>query len=306
MGFEQPFRYTPSEQPRPEKKEKPLSHFEMQKVLMNKVSSETNASVQELYRMNQLVLPNGRVALKNFADVYGGIYAKHEVIEDKQKIYDADRSHSGSFMPATQERYAKQYGLHTEKEIIDHYKKKKEEHTSNQAEMIITALLHKALKERFLVVRASEFDDYLNGMDNLILDKQTGAVICAFDEVIENSNDEGKTSPKIAKMQAKAEQGGAHAKYGFALEKGRLVRSKVSHIPVFYLNLKSSDLQNLTESLFASFDGEMTDIENEIFTHLVASIEEQKSMLEDLHLPAVMRRKLGEFDIDGLKSFCKV
>lgn len=289
----------------PEKKKESI--FEKQKMLMSKIACQINESVEK-YGMKPLVNLDGRIRIENFSIENGGIYDAEVIATDTDLVHNADRSHSGSFEKATQARYHKQYGIETEEGILAHYKAEKEKSASNQSEMVVTALLHKILKERFLVVRASEFDDYLKGMDNLILDKETGAVICAFDEVVENISDAGKDSSKILKMQAKAEQGGAQAKYGVALrDDGELVRSHIQHIPVFYVNLKSADLKDLTDSLTDHFDGDVSSVERDIFTSLVDSIRKQKELLEVLHLPNNMRRKLAEFDasLDVLQGFCQ-
>lgn len=325
MGFEQSFQYARNEsvtsEKKSEKKEKPLSNFEKQTQLMQKMALEINASVLAEYGMKQLVLPDMHIAPKNFAleNGHGGLYPKAELIKDKELLYQNDRRRSGSFEATTQERY----GTKNEEEIVAHFKKEREMQASNQTEMVITALLHKMLKEKYLVVRAAEFDDIVHGIDNLILDKETGAIICAFDEMMEGAYDAGGISPKIAKIQEKANQGGAEAKYGVSLQvpEGILKRDHLRHIPVFFLNLKKADIQALTDSLFAHFDSDATDLENKIFSHLVASIEEQKSMLIDLLTENIekkestggnlktlmlMHKKLHDVDMYGLKSFCKV
>lgn len=303
--------YNANEASQPEKKRdarfEKQEILEKQKILMSKMACQINESVEQ-YGMKPLVNLDGRIRIENFALENGGIYDDEVIATDGGLVHTAHRSNSGSFERATQDRYRKQYGIETEEGILAHYKEEREMSASNQAEVVITALLHKVLRERFLVVRASEFDDYLNGIDNLILDKETGALICAFDEVVENISDAGKDSKKILKMQAKAEQGGAEAKYGVMLQDdGTLARADIKHIPVFYLNLKSTDLKDLTESLADHFEGEVSPLERGIFTNLVDSIREQKALLESVHLPKNMRRKLSEFtpSLDILRDFCE-
>ncbi len=105
--------------------------------------------------------------------------------------------------------------------------------------MAITALLHKILKENFLVVRTSTFDDYKNGIDNLILDKRTGAIICTFNEVLENEGGrERGESKKVQKVKKSAALGGNKAKYAITLKDGKIIRSSIKNIPVFIWQLK--------------------------------------------------------------------
>ena len=48
--------------------------------------------------------------------------------------------------------------------------------------MAIMVLLHKMLKDDFVVLRSAKRDDYAGGVDMLIVNRKTGAVICAIDD----------------------------------------------------------------------------------------------------------------------------
>ncbi|MBP6949011.1 MAG: hypothetical protein KBB50_02985, partial [Candidatus Pacebacteria bacterium] len=235
----------------------------------------------------------------------GGIYEKEDIHNDEETVYALDRLNSAADVPNTQIFYKNTHGIDTVEGIVAKHRENKEVSKSNQAEMAITGLLHKILKERFLVVRTSIFDDYKNGIDNLILDKETGAIICAFDEVLENEGDRNRgASKKIEKIKKSAVLGGTRAKYGVSLKEKKVVRSPARNIPVFYLNIESKDLAELTNDLYYN-NQEITSIEKRLFAHLVHSISEQKKMLESLTLPPVMQEKLKEFEISlqTLKGF---
>ena len=51
-------------------------------------------------------------------------------------------------------------------------------------EQIVPIILTKVAPERLIVVRSSKYDDYRNGVDTIIIDRETGNIICSVDEVI--------------------------------------------------------------------------------------------------------------------------
>jgi hypothetical protein len=294
---------SPELSPRPATRD-PQPSLEKLKKVMSRISQEVNAEVAKKYGVEQLVDDSLHIDLAHFSRKKGGIYKKEDIDADKKKVDDLDLEHSGVADEKVQKFYKEKHKLQGDvgseeikKEILALFRENKEANKGSQAEMVITALLHKVLKERFLVVRSSVFDDYTHGIDNFILDKETGAVICAFDEVIENEGDKARgESGKAEKIKKIAMKGGTEAKYGVSLTEGKIVRSAVENIPVFYLTLESKDLNELTNDLFYSKDGTRTDAEQKLFSHLVHSIKEQKGMLEALNLPPVMKEKLQSFE----------
>jgi hypothetical protein len=92
----------------------------------------------------------------------------------------------------------------------------REKNPANITEIATTLLFDKILGDEFIVVRASTFDDYEHGADQLIIDKQTGAVICGLDDVIGHLGDDGGAK-KAEKINRKMAKGGAIIKYGATL-----------------------------------------------------------------------------------------
>lgn len=282
-----------------------LTPIEKMKSVMARISHEVNSEAQRKYGLEGLVNESLHIDPTYFAREKGGVYEEADITDDKETVTALDRYNCAADNANTQKFYKDQYGIETPEGIVVKHLEKKEESKSNQAEMIITALLHKVLKDKFLVVRASVFDDYKHGIDNLILDKETGAVICAFDEVLENQGDRERGAvKKIEKIKKSAIRGGTEAKYGISLKGEMLTRNHTRNIPVFYLTLESKDLIELTDNLFDNHEG-VTEAEGWLFSHLVYSIKEQKEMLEKLNLPPVMKRKLEGFEqsLATLESF---
>lgn len=300
-----PQNFKPDEKSPNHEKGERMGSVEKLKNVMARVAQEVNREVKEKYGLEGLVDDSLHIDPAQFAREKGGIYDEADIFDDEGTIYAQDRFNCSADDPGVQEHYKKEYGIETPEEIVAKHREKKEASKSSQAEMIITAILHKVLKERFLVVRSATYDDYTHGMDNLILDKETGAVICAFDEVLENVGDrERGTNKKIEKIKRAAVKGGTEAKYGISLKDEMLTRAHVRNVPVFYLTLESKNLIELTDQLFKN-NPVIAEAEARLFAHLVGSIKEQKEMLQKLNLPATMKRSLDSFEssLATLESF---
>lgn len=70
-------------------------------------------------------------------------------------------------------------------------------------EMLKTAIMNKKLAGQFIVVRSSYYDDYCNGVDNVIVHKETGDIICAIDDCSQETVGDGRVSGKITMVREK-------------------------------------------------------------------------------------------------------
>lgn len=173
-----------------------------------------------------------------------------------------------------------------------------ENNPTTLAEKSLTIALSDVLGENFIVARAANYDDYNHGVDQVIIDKQTGEILCGFDEVLGHQGDDGGTK-KESKLQRIMEKSGAQIKYGASKEDGRLVRRARQHIPAFYLSVSKAKLRHL---LISQRTGgvERTTAEQQIFTKMLASLESQLLALGhrsgiDAKLLISMRATLGKF-----------
>lgn len=226
-------------------------------------------------------------------------YAEYgPVLEDDAtiKMEGSDSNYHKELIMIKEHTWAKE-----EKKSIEEWKEKKEKDPAVIAEMMITLLLHSKLKDRFLVSRSSTFDDYENGVDYVLMDKKTGAVVCGLDQVLGMGQDNGsfKKKDKIERILFK---GGAHLEYGLTLddvfeEDNDLIRKKIKNIPAFFLGISKDDLDKMLISLQKEgVDGDFSeDVFNKnenfknfsqsIFKKIIISLEEQynenKKMLEE-------------------------
>ncbi len=153
------------------------------------------------------------------------------------------------------------------------WRAKREVGAPEMAEMAVTALLHKFMGQDFIVARASEYDDYLNGVDTVLIDKKTGAVICGFDEVLGSFGDNGGDIKRL-KIQEKMERGGSALHFGATIEDGVLKRRSLEKLPTFYLSLSKEELMKLLVDL-TSEQEEAGESSRKIFVKFINLIREQ-------------------------------
>lgn len=171
------------------------------------------------------------------------------------------------------------------------WQKKRENNPSNVAEKAVSSLMAKFLGERFVVARASKYDDYENGIDNVLLDKETGAVICGLDEVLGHEGDDGGTK-KQEKMDKIYKRQGANLKYGATVVGSELRRKSFRHLPVFFLSLSKEELAGLCNGFK---DDSYSDIEYQVMDKLLGSLNSQYDNLDDNNFHHELRSNLESF-----------
>lgn len=163
----------------------------------------------------------------------------------------------------------------------------RDKNTATITEMAITLVFHRMLKDRFIVARAATIDDYENGADNVLIDKETGAVVCGFDEVYDGEgNKDEKTKEALS-------DGGTSLKYGATIIDGQIVRKKLNSIPTFYISLTKTDLDKLLKDLKSS--NEPTETEKNIVLQMITSLEKQYSEAKEIANGLKLLKNLDSF-----------
>lgn len=169
-------------------------------------------------------------------------------------------------------------------------------------ERLITAIFQKKLESEFIVVRSSRYDDIKGGVDSIILEKKTGNLVCALDEVGDISG------PRFEEKKGKIlgrniKENGASLKYGFTLERQRdggtkLKLGKVDNLPIFYLALPKSYIEEGINSFRASLT-ESSLYEQKLFAYFVASMNAQVKELKLSRHPLHpnLRARLNSFEL---------
>ena len=173
------------------------------------------------------------------------------------------------------------------------HKEEKEKNFGELWEKAKTVILNKIISSGFIVVRASKHDDYENGVDNIIIDKETGNVVCAFDEVSAEEGTE-KEAEKSEKVEGKNKEGGATIKYGITVnEENKIIKKEIKNIPVFYLRLSGRDLVKLLNKMDYENE-EPSEIELNVFDSLINSLKEQLGELKNKDIPEDENKKAVE------------
>jgi hypothetical protein len=266
--------------PRPERKNAVLEKL---RGLVGEIAKQVNAQAEKESEVKGLLNSDGTISMEGFAVENGGIYTKEEVGSDLKDIFYSEISDSVSDSLT--------FGSPEQMTKIKEWRESREKSKSNQVEMAIMVLLHKMLKDEFLAVRSAKRDDNA-GVDLLIVNKKTGAVICAIDDVHKEGDDVAK---KIEKTTVKAQNGGATVRYGLISKNGKLKRTELKNLPVFYLGLNSEQFDELMAAMGSSAGLPPSSKEIEIFSQFVDDLESQHSNISGMILNSKdLRANLGQ------------
>jgi hypothetical protein len=159
-------------------------------------------------------------------------------------------------------------------------------------EVLKTIVIHKFLNEKFIIVRASFYDDIFNHVDNLIIEKETGNIVCAFDEVSTISG------PEFIKKQERFLNNninGGKIKYGFLSTKEGLKKGKIENIPIFYLALPPENINEGIRNLISL--EEISDYEKKLWVYFLTTIENQIARLKlERSLNEILKARLLKFE----------
>lgn len=179
-----------------------------------------------------------------------------------------------------------------ERKTVEEWRKSKDRNPSTIAELAITLVLHKLLGNRFIVARASTFDDYKHHVDNVLIDKETGAVVCGFDEVLGFTGDDGGEK-KDKKIKENLSRGGTSLKYGATIVDGKVERKSLENIPTFFLSLSKEELNTLLADLKSN--KLPTETEKKIVLKMIASLENQYDEAKKIAVNNNLNKNLDKF-----------
>lgn len=240
-------------------------------------------------------------------DAFGGLYDKR-IRKDDRKIVMANSMHASGIAdtPLYQEAHAAGNANPSEnveiRKLLEERAHEGKKSDGQLAEAVATIVLHKAIGDRFLVTRASEYDDYENGVDTLIVDKETGETVCAFDEVVDTiqSGDVGaeRYRKKIARSkESLRKHGGMRVKYGVTYSGGvgasKMELCALDHVPTFCLSLERSELYGLVREMKRGIQ-EMSETETSFLTNLIGKLELEERDFRESGFAAEADR-LGRF-----------
>jgi len=203
-------------------------------------------------------------------EAFEGVYPKEEILDDKIKLKRIEKK----WQEANEPGYAEALRQGEPVEKI--------EKIGEQLEILKTALFNKFLGKKALIVRTSLYDDVTNHVDNLMIDKETGKTLCAFDEVGTNIGPIF-TEKMVKVLKINTEERGAKLKYGLKLEKEINNENKIKlggrdNLPIFYLALPSLQIKEAIKNAEPSLE-KFSDYEKKVFEYFYFSIISQVKAL---------------------------
>lgn len=241
---------------------------------------------------SKLLEKDGTIRMNAFKKGEGGCYKSEgeELTKDKKRIGELEKKWEEEWREEGKGKEGRNWKQEKEKNFGELWEKAK------------TVVLNKIIGKEFIVVRASKHDDYENGVDNIIVDKETGNVVCAFDEVSTERGTE-KEAKKFEKIEEKNGKGGATIKYGITVnEEKKIIKKEIENIPVFCLRLSGGDLIKLLHEMNHESE-EPSEIELGVFDDLIDSLEEQVRELKDKDIPEDENKEAVEMMMNNLKGF---
>lgn len=187
-------------------------------------------------------------------------------------------------------------------------------------ELYVTALLNKHFSE-LIIVRTSEFDDIFGHVDNLVVDRRTGEIICAVDEVsaiggrVYKQKEERIKERNIGKeiTTSSGERvitGGARIKYGLKLTRDENGQERITlgpnrYVPIFYIAIPKEALERAVSEFNPSKDS-ASEYERKMLQYILTSIMGQIEglMLEEQKLNPFLKKSISRFRtiIEGKKD----
>jgi hypothetical protein len=270
------------------KKEKKENKTEKLDEIIFKIAERTNKELGE-----NLLEKDGSVS----KDSFNNIYSEEKIKHDENHVRDKQIEFSGAYDEKVQEIYKKQYNLTDETnmkdQVVEKWKEEREKSKPAQLEKASTILFYKILKDDYIVARSSTYDDYKNGIDNILVNKKTGEVICAFDEV-HGKTKNGEEKRKMEKTLKSAKNGGTEIDYGITYKNGKVVKEKINNVPIFYLSIENEGFMELINNI-SDIDQPINNVELKFYNEFIDSLKEQAIFLEQQDIPNKIKNKIVSF-----------
>ena len=191
------------------------------------------------------------------------------------------------------------------KDEFERKKKKRKDNNGELFEEVMACILHRILKEKYLVVRSSDYDDLNNGIDLLIINPETNEIIFLVDNITTFRDDfeaMKAIEDKEDKVLNKNMNGGAEMEYGFAFKENEqshnmeLTGERRKGIPIFSMHLYGKELDELLNGMDYNINNDPSKIELDTFDELIRIMKvEREQMIEKI-------QEKSEGDIEEMKE----
>lgn len=267
------------EKKRPEREHEETKNEKLDR-LLTKMALDVNQKLKEYLTDTKgnptFVDETCRLNQNAFRRKSGGMYSSDDLNRHAEEVGQRQREFAlEAFCP----------GEHnpTDNEVNDYLEKWREWNKykgGDGVEKLSTILLHKILGEDYAVLRTCEYDDYVNSVDQLVVNLETGEVVCAFDEVLDEvEGNRYRNKVNRAKRRLKKD-GGMSVAYGFAVDDNGngLKRAALRGVPAVCLSTNKRSFHTLMRKL-TDCEGSLNSAEVGFLDHMINQVRTQ---LEEL------------------------
>lgn len=231
--------------------------------------------------------PDGRIS----PDQYLSVYSQEVLSEDNKKVQDYEKKFSQN--------------IYSTRDVEN-------SDAGEGFEILTMAILQKFLSQNkeFCILRSSKFDDIINKVDLLILDRKNGAIVCGLDDV-QSEDYDVRTEKKKENARYKNEKyGGASVRYGFNPEKENdgTIKFKLggmNKVPIIIFPVSGREVESAIENFNTHVDKKLFDkflrAMNEQINELSTSLSDQSSKERLSHLKESLRDHTKQKELAGVR-----
>jgi hypothetical protein len=257
------------------------------------ISQEINQEMKDIYGVENFLNADGSINMESYAK--RNAFSEGELIADERKIEDKEREWSGVLNENRKAYYLEKFGANTAEEMVAAFKKERAGSKNKKMEMVAMSVLYKVLKDEFIVVHSSVYDDYFKGIDTILVNKKTGDVICAFDEV-HDYHGNPRFDIKLGRVKNIAQLSGKRIKYGFTVKNNKIVEGEMSRLPVFLLSLGSKEIDDAFSGISLDVKGDPNEVELRIMEKFIENLYNQLRIIKNSKPSFLIKDNLAKFE----------
>ena len=221
-----------------------------------------------------LISPDGSINIDSFNETY----SPSEIEYDKRMTHEEKKG----FYRTYDSQVQKKYGTDNQDELINLIENDNSEkmRDGNISENLLFLMMNKVAGDRYITLKTSEYDDFRNGVDMILVDTQTDAVICTFDATVSGFN--SRMDHKMERAKQRIDSGrGLYMKYGVSFDADQEISlGEIQNIPPLFLDLPKKDLKRILHLMDFHIDTELSSMEIEVVSGLLDKLDAQINDLE--------------------------
>lgn len=211
-------------------------------------------------------------------DAFTSMYSEGEISHDKKMTHEEKKGNHRTYDPGVQEKY----GTTDQDKLVALIENdtKEKMRDGNVSEDLLFLMMNKVAGDRYITLKTSEYDDFRNGVDMVLVDTETDAVICTFDATV--SDVKSRMQHKMDRAKNRIDNGkGLYMKYGVSFDENQHMKlGAIQNIPPLFLDLPKQDLKRILHVMDFKIDSELSDAEIEVVSGLLDKLDVQIDELE--------------------------